>query len=122
MVTILDAGEGGAGKVDGCGVWCREEQGTSRTQVEGEGDWQEGTRERWAQRRVGELVEVWKEHREHLEEGDEGKHRGWKRRQVVGYEENKWQVFTSQMEDEMDFLCVIHNLSTLPKWYMSLFY
>lgn len=122
MVTISDAGEGGARKVDGRGVWCREERGTSRMQVEGEGGWQEGTRERWAQRRVGELVEVWKEHREHLEEGDEGKRRGWKRRRVVGYEENKWRVFTGQMEDEMDFLCVIHNLSTLPKWYVSLFY
>ena len=90
MVTISDVGEGGAGKVDGCGVWCREERGTSRMQVEGEGGWQEGTRERWAQRRVGELVEVWKEHRENLEEGDEGKCRRWKRRWVVGYEENKW--------------------------------
>ena len=65
---------------------------------------------------------MWKEHIEHLEEGDEGKRRGWKRCRVVGYEENKWQVFTDQMEDEMDFLCVIHNLSTLPKWNVSLFY
>ena len=43
MVTISDAGEGGAGKVNGRGVWHKEEQGTSRMQVEGEGGWQEGT-------------------------------------------------------------------------------